>query len=263
MTMPAENTEIKPFIVRRHFTADSLNMVANDPSVYPWVKGSMEGYLDLAPLVRDRNNVVLMGEHGGMVFLQHQPGLYEIHTQVLPAGRGQWTIDMANAALHWMFTHTDALELVSRVPKGNLAARALVKRMNGVFEFKRDRGWVVNGKLVPADVYSWKLQDWMRWAPGVTERGEWFHKRLEKEYKKLGRRLPNHDDDPIHDRYVGVALDMVFGGQAVKGVVFYNRWAKMAGYGDIKIVTESPLVLDIVDALLMFRDEDFWVMTIR
>lgn len=263
MTMLAENTEIKPSILRRHFTADSLNLVVNDPSVYPWVRGTMTGYLDLAPLVRNRNNILLMGEHGGVLLLQHQPGLYEVHTQVLPAGRGQWTLDMATEALHWMFTKTDAIEIVSRVPKGNLGARALAKRTNAVFEFRRERGWSINDKVVPADVYSWKVQDWMRWAPNLIERGEWFHKRLEKEYKKLGRKLPSHADDEVHDRYVGAAIDMAFAGNPHKGVVLYNRWAKMAGYAELKIVTESPLVLDIVDALLMFRGEDFWCMSIR
>lgn len=262
MSMTAEKISNES-VIRRHFTADSLNVVANDPSVYPWVCGGFKGYLDLTPLVRNRNNFLLMGEHGGMLFIQHQPGLYEIHTQVLPAGRGAWTVEMANEALHWMFTRTDAIELVSRVPKGNLGARALVKKMHGEFEFKRDKGWVINETPVSADVYSWSIQNWMRWAPNLVERGHWFHKRLEKEYKKLNRRLPNHPDDEVHDRYVGAALDMLFAGNPHKGVVFYNRWAKMAGYAEIKIVTDNPLVLDIVDALLMFQGDDFWVMSIR
>lgn len=260
---PDTASDITPSLIRRHFTADSLNIVVNDPSVYPWVRGRMTGYLDLTPVIRDRNNILLMGEHGGMLFTQHQPGLYEIHTQVLPAGRGQWTIDMATACLQWMFTRTDAMELVSRVPKGNLGARALVRRMHGGFEFRRDNGWTFNDQVVPADIYSWKVQDWMRWAPGMISRGEWFHKRLEKEYKKLNRRIPQHPDDDIHDQFVGAALEMVFAGNPHKGVILYNRWAVMAGYAPIKMVTDSPLVLDIADALLMFREDDFWVMTVR
>lgn len=250
--------------ITRVYNADKLNKVVNHPSVARWVKGSYDGeYLDLTPLAQDRNNVVLMGEHGGVVFVQHQLGLYEAHTQVLPEGRGQWTLDMVNAALNYMFSRSEAVEIVTRVPKGNLGARGLVRAIHGVFEFRRADGWVVDGQQVYADIYALRIQDWMRTAPGLTERGSWFHNRLEQEYARLGRTLPQHTEDTVHDRYVGAAVEMILGNQPQKAIVFYNRWAKIAGYEEIKLVTDRPLVLDIRDALILVRDQNFWVMTCR
>lgn len=248
-------------IVKRHTRADSLNEVVNEPSVYKWVHGSYKGALDLSSVVLNPYNYLLMGEYGGVLFTMHQPGLYEAHTQVLPAGRGQWTLDMVNAALNYMFTQTDAIEITTKVPKGNLGARALVRAIHGVFEFRRENGWVVDDVPVYADIFALRIQDWMRTAPDLTEKGVWFHNRLEAEYAKVGQVEPQHPDDIIHDRYVGAAVEMIQGGQTAKALVFYNRWAAMAGYAPIKVVTEAPLVLDISNALLVIRNKDFWLMS--
>lgn len=248
-------------MIRRHTTADSLNEVVNDPSVWRWVHGAAEGRLDLSAVVADPANVLLMGEHGGVLFVRHQPGLYEAHTQVLPAGRGSWAIRMVRAALHWMFTHTDAVEIMTRVPKGNLGARALAKAIGGTLEFTSPIGWMMDGVIVPAGIYSLKIQDWMRSAGGLEERGHWFHDHLEAEYSRLGKIEASHPDDDNHDRYVGAAVEMILGGQPDKGVIFYNRWAVMAGYAPVSIVTRSPLTIDIRDALICVGGEDFWVMS--
>lgn len=248
-------------MITRHFSAEKINTIINEPSVYEWVKGRFKGYMDLTPVIADLRNVLLVGEFGGTLFIQHQPGFYEVHTQVLPSGRGKWTLKMVQDSLKWMFTKTEAVEIFTKVPKGNLGARALVRAIHGSLEFRNKRGWVVKDEVVYADMFSLNIQTWVRTAPDLETRGKWFHDKLEAEYKKKNKVEPNHEDDPIHDRYVGCAVETILGGQAQKAVVFYNRWARMAGYADIKIVTSSPLVLDIQDALLMVRDQDFWVMT--
>ena len=247
-------------MIKQHKTAHSLNEVVNEPSVYHWVHGNQVGYLDLSPVVLNPYNYLLMGEHGGVLFVQHMPGIYEAHTQVLPAGRGKWTLDMVNEALKYMFTKTDALEIMTKVPKGNLGARALVRAIHGSFEFRRENGWVVDGKPIYADIFALSVQNWIKTAPNLTEKGRWFHNKLEAEFAKVGRVDPQHPDDDVHDRYVGAAAEMILGGQTGKAIVFYNRWASMAGYAPIKVVTEHPLVLDISNALLVMRNKDFWVM---
>lgn len=248
-------------IIRRHFNADLLNEVVNHPEVYPWVKGKFKGPLDLTPVIQDSKHILLMGEHGGCLFTTHQPGLYEVHTQVVPAGRGKWTLKMVNEALRWMFTRTDAIEIFTRVPKGNVGALTLVKLIHGSFQFTRPNGWWIDDHSVEADMYTLHYTDWVRTAPGIEKKGEWFHVRLEEEYAKLNVRKPIHPDDDIHDRYVGAAVDTIMGGQVHKAVIFYNRWASMAGYGEVRVVTSNPVVIDIQDALIMVRDNDMWVMT--
>lgn len=251
---------VKPPEVTRHASAVEFNKIVNDPSVYDWVRGGYEGYLDMTPVVDDPSNILLMGKHGGVLCIRHQPGLYEAHTSILPSGRGKWALDWGAQCFHWMFTKTDAVEIVTRVPFGNVAAKALTKRTHGVLEFRRESGWVKNGQPIPADIYSWKIQDWMRTAPGLVKRGQWFHDRLEEEFRRLGKKHDSHPQCDLHDRYVGVTIDMIMGGQPQKAVVFYNRWAKMAGYGTIEIATFHPLTIDIRDALLAIRNNDFWVI---
>lgn len=247
-------------MIERQFTADRLNEIANDASVYPWVCGPLTGPLDLSPVVADRNNFALVGAHGAVLFVRHQGGLYEAHTVVLPSGRGAWAVMLARAVAQWMFCHTDAVELLTRVPKGNLAARALTRAVGSTFEFTNPRGWTLHGKVVPADIYAMRIQDWMRDAPGLPERGVWFHDELEKEYARVGKTEPRHPDDATHDRYVGAAVAMISGGQPHKAVIFYNRWAVMAGYAPIAVVSTNPITIDIHDALIVARPNNFWII---
>lgn len=259
MTLP----QAKPstaVTITRHTDAKFLNKVANDPSVYPWVRGPLEGELDLTPLVENVNNVLLMGEHGGMMFIGKQYGQYEIHTQILPAGRGVWCQEFTKQALRWMFTKTSAMELFSRVPKGNLGALALVRANHMVRELRIDRGWIYDGKSVPADVYSMQFQDWLRRSDS-TKTGHWFVSRMESEYKNHGVTMDFGSLSEEYLNHIGAAVEMIFGGQKEKGVVFYNRWANMVGINPLKIVTASPLVIDCEGALIKFRSNDFWIMS--
>jgi hypothetical protein len=246
----------------RETDAHVLNRIANDPSIYEFVRGYQQGRLDLTEALRKPQNVLLSAEHGCILFDCWMPGLYEAHTTVLPAGRGAWTLDMVNSALRFMFCGTDAIEIFTRVPKGNLAARALAGAIHGTFEFRRKGGWVKDNDPIPADIFSLDFKQWGRTAPGLQERGVWFHHRLESEYARFGRVEPPHEDDAVHDRHVGAAIEMIFGGQPDKGVLLYNRWAMMAGYQPVSIVVRNPLTINIRDALIIVRGGDFWVASL-
>src|SRR3990167_10259149 len=249
--------------IERHVNPHFINRVANHPAIYPWVKGYAQGQLDLAPILADPRHYALMGEFGGVLFVNHQPGLYEAHTQIMPEGRGAWALATVRACLHWIFTRTDCVEVMTRVPKGNLGARALAKAIGGRFEFTNPRGWVMNGDPIPADIFALKIQDWMRDAPGLVERGQWFHDRLEAEYERHGVTIPQHDDDAVHDRYVGAACEMALGGQPDKAVIFYNRWAALADYAPVTLMGRDPVVFDIRDAVVALRDDKLWVLSCR
>lgn len=248
--------------IRREVTAHNINKVINHPSVYPWVRGAFDGELDLTCVLEDTSNILLMGEHGGVLFMQHQHGFYEAHTQVLPEGRGAWTVEMVRAALHWMFTKTDAFEIVSRVPRGNLGARALVRAIHGEFEFTNPVGWKKDGKTIPADIFSLNIQDWTRKAPGLEERGSWFHRKLGNEYLRLGHKRPPEMGVLAH-RYLGMAAEMLFGGQGQKAVLLFNRWARMSDHGVVELYSERPIAINMQDAIIVVRDGDFYVATIN
>lgn len=245
--------------VMRAKDAKLLNAVVNDPSVYPWVHGAIEGYLDLAPVLNNPNNYVLEGKFGAIVFARHSPGIYEAHTQILPAGRGKWAVDFAWAAAAWQFTHTDAVEIWTRCPKGNLGARALARAMGAKLQFRAERGWIVDGQMVYADIFSMTIQDWINTAPGLSEIGHAFHEHLNAEYRMCGREEPSHPDDPTHDRYVGAACEMFRNGQPVKGEIFYNRFAYMANYQPIRLLRVDPVMIDIRDSVLELHGRNFFV----
>jgi hypothetical protein len=192
-----------------------------------------------------------------------QSGVYEAHTQVLPEGRGAWALQMAHAAVLWLFAGTDAVELLTRVPHGNRPALALTKAMHGEFDFTCKKGWVYDGKIVACDIYSMPIQTWMRTAPNLVERGRWFHESLKREYRRIGQLDHIHDDDDVHDRYVGVAVEMILAGQVVKGAMLYNRWAALAGYEPLQIVNFDPLMIDISESVLLVEKGTFKVVKCR
>jgi hypothetical protein len=67
-----------------------INAVVNDPSVRPFVGPEYLGELDLSEAVARPENLCLMGIHGGFLLAWSAPGVREVHTFVLPAGRGAW-----------------------------------------------------------------------------------------------------------------------------------------------------------------------------
>ena len=248
--------------VTRQFDAKRLNEIVNDPAVLPWVRGGVDGPLDLTFAVENPGNVLLVGEHGAMLLIQLQPGLFEAHTQVLPIGRGEWAVNFAKACVFWMFTRTTCFELMTKCPHGNLGARALAKCVGGKKLFTNPRGWSKDGKTIPADIFGITIQDWLLTANGLEERGHWFHERLASEYRKLGRKEAPHPDDDTHDRYVGMACEMFLGGQAQKAVLLYGRWASMADYAPIELMSLDPVAINIQDAVIVMRKNDFYVASL-
>jgi hypothetical protein len=168
-----------------------------------------------------------------------QAGVFEVHTHVLPEGRGEWSDLFIQAGIRWMFTHTEAFEIMTRVPRGHLSAKALTVRSGMSYEFTADHPYQFKGENVAVDIYSLRLQDWAAHGPELEETGRWLHQRFAEEGERLGlvgewqgpakaegvRWGPLHDDMPSHNRYVGLAYHMAAGGNPARGVLMYNRWA--------------------------------------
>ena len=93
-------------MLERATDAKFINAVANHPAVRPHILAKANEALDFAPVAADTNNVILVGPYGGMIFHRLLPGLFEVHTLMLPEGRGDGTLDMAHSALLYMFSCT-------------------------------------------------------------------------------------------------------------------------------------------------------------
>jgi hypothetical protein len=249
--------------LRQQTDAKKLNEIVNHPAVYPHVfdAGMTKGApMDLSAMVEDPRTIVLMATYGGGAYQCLQPGIYEGHSFCLPKGRGKWALLCAKATLHWMFTKTDAVEIMMRCPKGNLAVHAFSRALGGIYRFTVERGWAKDGRMIPADIFSLTLQDWMTRAPGLEERGRWFSKQLKGELDRAGIKELQHPDDDTHDRFIGAACEMLIAGNPLKAVAFYNRWASLASYVPLYITSADPLTIDVGSMQVEIKGESFRVV---
>lgn len=238
--------------------ATHLNMVANDPEVRPHIGG--EGQLDLSDVLADPRNVALQNEHGGVVFLKQEDGRYELHTMFLRSGRGRQILEFASTSFRYMFTATDCTEIVTRVPEPNKAADSAARRTGFRPIFERRAAWA-DGSAVR---YFWlPFEDWRAQDDTLVAEGHAFHELVEQAKREKGSELPTHPDDEAHDRAAGAAFLMAKAGQPRKAVSTYNRWASLAGYAPLALLSESPPIIDIQDAVLGLRNGALEVLLCR
>lgn len=243
----------------RETDASHLNSIINDPSVYPFVRRVEDAPIDLSSLLADKRHVALMGQYGGCVFVQHQPGLYEAFAQVLDSHRGPWALEMSRKAARWMFTHTDAVEIMARCPKGNLGARSLALAVGATPEFVARHGWDQAGEIIPAMIFSLKIQDWMKRDSSLIAIGAAFWQSLGMELARVGKSLPLGGDQ-VHDRYIGAAVEMIRNGQFQKGLVFYNRFAALAHLPALRVDGLDPVTIVIGDVMLEMHGKSFFAV---
>lgn len=225
--------------IQRELAAEPINSLLRHPDVSRDVANTGE-VIDVSRAVDDPRNVFLRGEHGCVCLFCIMPGVFEAHSAVLRSGRGQWTLDFLKAGTHFMFTRTEAYEIMTRVPDGHFAARAAAVRLGYRREFHRENECRFRDKIVGFDVWSYRVQDWVNQAAGLAERGAWVHARMHQEAERLGITDKPHEDDENHNRIVGATYEMIVGGQAVKGCALYNRWAAICRHPRIALLSVDP-----------------------
>lgn len=251
-------------MIRRSFDPSEINPILNHPSVFEAIKlPGMKPDIDVSPIVLNTNNVLLMGEGGGILFSQQEPGIYDVHTSFLEKCRGRNAIRASLDAYRWMFTHTDCMILQTKVPAFNKAAAKFCKIVGATKEFERKATWLTESGAVDMSYWTLRYEGWLRQTPAVMESGKAFHARLDEERDRLGFPDDKHPDEDCHDLYVGACAEMVYAGQPEKGIVLYNRWAKFAGYGPISLVSKSPLLIDIGTSVLQVQNDNFRVIQCR
>lgn len=246
-------------MIERASSPELFNRFLNDPFVRPDVATDELGTLDVSRLIADPRNVILQGEHGGFACLLLVPGIYEVHTVTLKTGRGRWAFDMAHAGARYMFTHTDAFEITTRIPREHLGARVLATHMGMTLDFTVDNGCKWRGKTQPIDIFSFRIQDWIKGADDCIDTGAWFHKRLVEEAQRIGVTDPPHPNDDVHNRYVGACLEMARGGQIHKAINFYNRWALCARQATVQLLALDPPTIKMDIGILRLMGDDIEV----
>lgn len=189
----------------------------------------------------------VIGDEG--CFLAHciGKGRYVVHTNLLPTCRGTEALRAAREALRIAFLTTDCLELVSMVPGNMPHVLAFAKLMGMRTAFTRSGIWPAAGMLWGMTFLELTIDDWIR--TGVCkEKGQWFHRYLGDN---------SHAEDSIHDAYVGATVEMIEANRARKAVKVYNRWAKLALYEPIEVLSEDPLRIDIKSHVLRVEGGNF------
>ena len=219
--------------ITRSFDHKFLEEVITHPSVIKGAKG-FEG-IDLHRIVDNINNYLLVNEFGGFIVVNKMPGVYECHTQFLPAGRGAKVREAVIEAFDYMFINTDCERIITKAYKDNFASVKLSR------EFFSEEG-----ETSDYFYYSLRYDDWVK-----TDRnklaGEQFH--------ELVKETTNHSDDTTHDYYVGASMRMAKAGNYVKAQHFYNLWAVMSGYEPLVILKNNPLVVQAGDLRLEIGEE--------
>lgn len=247
-----------------HRTMDAgfLNTVVNDPTVRPWLGG--EGELDLTAVIANPANYAFVTAGGGWLLVKHEAGVYELHSQFVKEARGRHVFEVGREAIRRFFAETDALEIVTKVPVKNRPASVGACLMGFAERFRRSNAWQCpDGGMCDVSYQALTIDAWVATDAELPAQGDRFHSALEATKARCGSPLPTHPDDEAHDRAAGAAALMMMGGNPRKAVWFYNRWARLAGYATIELVSESPPVLDVRDAIVGVRNGDLEVLLCR
>jgi hypothetical protein len=215
---------------------------------------------DVSTLIENPLNVFFSCEGGAIFYDWHEPGIYEVHTNFLSTHRGRYAMKAAMQAARWMFTRTDCMTILTKVPASNRAAAMFTAAAGGEKQFERKAIWPTKDGHVDMSYWSLRYDAWINRTPELIESGRWFHHRLEEEFLRHGHFEPQHEDEECHDLHVGACVEMLKGGQPVKAVALYNRWARFAGYGVIGLVAKEPLVVNIGNAIIQVDGDNFKVI---
>lgn len=140
-------------MIRRTFDAERVNYLVNHPAVRPFIGGDGKSEMDLSEAVGDDQNHFLDGDHGGFACCWSAPGTYEIHTFVLPEGRGEWAYRFALSGRDYM-TRIGATHLWTRVHPDarNVRRFTLAAGFKAAGQHRIDAG---DGPVV-YDLFDWR-----------------------------------------------------------------------------------------------------------
>jgi hypothetical protein len=235
----------------RTLDATGINAIANSADVRPGL-GMGEGVLDFTEVVSNPLNMTFADQRGGFICQALGGGRYELHTVLAPISRGATALRLCADVLRTLFVETNCIEVVTRVP-GNLRAADFMARRIGFREV-----WTMQGAWPGPDgptslrLFCMTLDEWMMKAPGLKEEGDAFHDLLRQASGSEATELHPHEDE-THDRAAGMACLMAKAGNHSKALWSYGRWAQLAGYGQLQMISENPPIYETGGTLIQVR----------
>lgn len=225
--------------MRRTLNPATINRAANLPDVRPWLGVPQMGDLDFAPLVGDAANVTLANDHGGFICHRIGEGLYEVHSVFAPEGRGRLRAETARGQA-FLFTATDCVRIVTKVPACNPRAAALA-RLSGFAEaFSRPDSWdAPDGSRCAVSFQELTLEAWVGVCPGLPEEGA-----------ALAAMVGLEGQDDFTLRTLGALALMLKSGTADKAAWLYGSRAAFGGLPPLSFLAVCPPVVALNGATL-------------
>ncbi len=239
----------------RTFDSDRFNEIANHSDVRSHLGG--EGVLDFTELCGNVQNYCFLTDNldGGYLLQYIGDGTYIVHTIALKSARGTPMATLMAEGFKFMFTATDCMEIQTFVPDGNRAAERWTEFAKFKKTFRRENYFLLNGNIVGVQFYNMTYADWVYNSEECKKSGEEFHKFIESKLEH-----DNHPEDEIHDKFVGAAILCCEANNSGKGILQYNKWAMLAGYQPSKIISLTPLVINIGSAVLQSYNNSMEVL---
>ena len=78
---------------------ERINGYLNDPDVRSGIGHKELGAIDMTSFIEVSEHMFFVGDHGGFAALWRAPNVYEIHTFILPSGRGLWAMKAGREAI--------------------------------------------------------------------------------------------------------------------------------------------------------------------
>lgn len=103
-------------MIERSYDGKLLNYLVNHETIRPDVGGDGRSRIDFGRHVDCDWHYFLKGDHGGFFCFWTAPATYEIHTLILPEGRGPWAFEFAREGRDFMQAQ-GAFHLWTRVPR--------------------------------------------------------------------------------------------------------------------------------------------------
>ena len=138
-------------VLERTHDATLINLIVNDPDVRPFVGPLEIGEIDLTDAAARPEHWFLLGEHGGFGLIWTAPNVHEVHTFILPSGRGKWAIEAAEAMIDFARKNGDTM-LWTKIPP-ELKHVGAYARMMGM----KTADMVIETFGLPYEVYKMEL----------------------------------------------------------------------------------------------------------
>lgn len=229
-------------IVERSFDAERFNAILNHPDVRRGIGDAKVVRADVSELVANKDNVLLLGKHGGTLVIRLLPGIYEPHIAVLPEGRGTWIPRFLCQCRDWMFVNTDCFEILAFVPQTNDAVVRLAAHAGLMHEFELPEATEYLGEKTDVAIMGMRLQDWLLLAADLVEPGQFFL--AERVARPTYRHLA-----------VGAMCEMIRAGQVAKGLTVYNRFALAAREPVATLLKSDPPTIRFAGRPMVFSPD--------